>query len=151
MVHRLLLLSLLSTPAIAAAGPVSTSSRVENDRVFLVLTNDSPGVVFVVDEVTVPVHLKRKRNTYVPTETRAVPAQGTLIDRLDVDLGSVQEVFDAGGTEDATLSNYRKLRSAGMSSCHTRSAPVDAKLRSGTTIVKLVTSVQVTYCLDRDS
>lgn len=152
MAHRLLLLSfLISAPALAIGGPVSTSSKVENGRVFLVLTNDSPGVVFVVDEVTVPVHLKRKQKTFLPTETRTVPAPGTLVDRLTIDLGNVQEVFDGGGTKNETLSNYRKLRSVGMESCHRSSTPVEARLSSSrTATTNLVTSVEVTYCLERE-
>lgn len=140
-------LAVLSAIAPAAvAGNIDSQSRVQDGRVQLILTNNTPETLITLERVEVPVSLIYKRDTTRPAAVRSVPVSGPVGERTIVDIGSVEEVFNGGGAASDTIAHLRTTTTTGMTKCLTRHTPVTVLMQLTGGSIKLMQAVPTTFC-----
>lgn len=137
-------LLLIAVPAVA--GNIGSDSRVEDGRVQLILTNNTPETLVTLERVEVPVSLIYKRGAARPAAVRAVPVSGPVGERTIVDIGSVEEVFNGGGAASDTVAHLKATTTSGMTKCLMRHTPVTVLMQLTGGSIRLMHAVPTTFC-----
>lgn len=137
-------LLLIAHPAVA--DNIGSESRVQDGRVQLILTNNTPETLITLEHVEVPVSLVYKKDVAHPTAVRAVPVSGPIGERTIVDIGSVEEVFNGGGTASDTVAHLKTTTTSGMTKCLMRHTPVTVLMHLAGGSIRLMHAVPTTFC-----
>ncbi|HHA2630005.1 TPA: hypothetical protein ACOEOK_001464 [Stenotrophomonas maltophilia] len=133
----------------ADANNVSVSSTVRAGRVLLVLHNNHPETPVALERVEVPTGMVRKRGGLVALDHRVIQQGLAIGEASTVDLGSVEQVFDGGGTAEESTAVLRSITTVGADRCLTRHTPVTVHMRLAGGSIRLLHGVLVSYCYPR--
>ncbi|WP_116896583.1 MULTISPECIES: hypothetical protein [Gammaproteobacteria] len=133
----------------ADANNVSVSSTVRAGRVLLVLHNNHPETPVALERVEVPTGMVRKRGGLVALDHRVIQQGLAIGEASTVDLGSVEQVFDGGGTAEESTAVLRSITTVGADRCLTRHTPVTVHMRLAGGSIRLLHGVPVSYCYPR--
>lgn len=138
----------------APAADTALSSEVVDGRVIVTLRNPPGEPAAFVDRVEIPVFLKKRGNNYVATESRTMPVGRELVESMSFDVGSVEQVFDGGGTEKESSVraglvglNDELRRSGGIAGfCQHRWTPLKVYLTRAYGSQEIITSLPTSFC-----
>lgn len=133
----------------ADANNVSVSSTVRAGRVLLVLHNNHPETPVALERVEVPTGMVRKRGGLVALDHRVIQQGLAIGEASTVDLGSVEQVFDGGGTAEESTAVLGSITTVGADRCLTRHTPVTVHMRLAGGSIRLLHGVPVSYCYPR--
>ena len=133
----------------ADANNVSVSSTVQAGRVLLVLHNNHPETPVTLERVEVPTGMVRKRGGLAAVDHRVIQQHLAIGEASTVDLGSVEQVFDGGGTSEESTAALRSIMAVGADRCLTRHTPVTVHMRLAGGSIRLLHGVPVSYCHPR--
>ncbi len=133
----------------ADANNVSVSSTVRAGRVLLVLHNNHPETPVALERVEVPTGMVRKRGGLVALDHRVIQQGLAIGEASTVDLGSVEQVFDGGGTAEESTAVLRSITTVGADRCLTRHTPVTVHMRLAGGSIRQLHGVPVSYCYPR--
>lgn len=144
-----LLVAGLATASKANANNVSVFSTVKDGRVVLVLHNNYPETPVSLERIEVPTGMVRRRGGLAAVDHRVIKQRLSVGEASTVDLGSIEQVFDGGGTADNSTAAIRNINAVGADRCLTRHTPVVVHLRLQGGSIRLLHGVPVTYCHPR--
>ncbi|HEL3006456.1 TPA: hypothetical protein UM358_000782 [Stenotrophomonas maltophilia] len=115
----------------------------------LVLHNNHPETPVALERVEVPTGMVRKRGGLVALDHRVIQQGLAIGEASTVDLGSVEQVFDGGGTAEESTAVLRSITTVGADRCLTRHTPVTVHMRLAGGSIRLLHGVPVSYCYPR--
>lgn len=133
----------------ADANNVSVSSTVQAGRVLLVLHNNHPETPVTLERIEVPTGMVWKRGGLAAVDHRVIQRHLAIGEASTVDLGSIEQVFDGGGTPEVSTAAIRSITAVGADLCLTRHTPVTVHMRLAGGSIRLLHGVPVSYCHPR--
>ncbi len=115
----------------------------------LILHNNHPETPVALESIEVPSGMVRKRGGLAAVGHRFIQQRLTIGEASTVDLGSVEQVFDGGGTAEESTAALRSVTAVGADRCLTRHTPVTVHMRLAGGSVRLLHGVPVSYCHPR--